>query len=186
MPTTSCRMTGTRQVSPTKPLGCCDGYSIKNGFGKNSLRANFNSSLEWKPKALQNYGRQVNRFLEHLLLLVHLTSGQPARVTEIISVRHVNTMHHRNIFIKDGLVGIVTSYHKGSTCTGSTKIIHRYLPKEVGELLVYYLLLIFPFVKQITLLPSNATAQIPDSFLWSQGGESWNSQRLSEILERES
>jgi hypothetical protein len=94
---------------------------------------------KWDPKALQKYRRQVDRFLEHLLLLVHLTLGQPTRGIEIISLRHVNTTHHRNVFIEDGLVTIVTSYHKGYTCTGSTKIIHRYLPNEVGELLVYYL-----------------------------------------------
>jgi hypothetical protein len=141
---------------------------------------------KWDLKALQKYRRQVDRFLEHLLLLVHLTSGQPARGTEIISLRHVNTTHYRNVFIEDGLVAIVTSYYKGYTCTGSTKIIYRYLPNEVSELLVYYLWLVLPFVKQITLLLSNTTAQMLDSFIWSQGSESWNSQRLSEILKRES
>lgn len=130
------------------------------------------SKVEWKPKALQEYRRQVNRFLEHLLLLVHLTSGQPARGTEIISLRHVNTIHHRNLFVEDGLVAIVTSYHGGYTCTGSTKIIHRYLPKEVGELLVYYLWLILPFAKQVAQLAPSMTKQIPDSFFWSQGGDS--------------
>jgi hypothetical protein len=127
---------------------------------------------KWDPKALQKYRRQVDRFLEHLLLLVHLTSGQPTRGTEIISLRHVNTTHHWNVFIEDGLVAIVTSYYKGYTYTGLTKIIYRYLPNEVSELLVYYLWLVLPFVKQITLLSSNTTAQIPDSFIWSQGSES--------------
>lgn len=87
-------------------------------------------------------------------MLVHLTSGQPARGTEIISLRHVNTIHHRNLFVEDGLVAIVTSYHKGYTCTGSTKIIHRYLPKEVGELLVYYLWLILLFAKHVSTVTS--------------------------------
>jgi hypothetical protein len=94
-------------------------------------------------------------------------------------------MHHRNIFIEDGLVAIVTSYHKGYTCTGSTKIIHRYLPKEVGELLVYYLWLIFPFTKQLSLLTHPRITQSTDAFLWSRGGESWNSQRLTEVMKRE-
>ena len=48
-------------------------------------------------------------------------------------------MYHRNIFVKDGLISTITIYYKGYSVTGSTKIIHRYLPKEVGELMVYYL-----------------------------------------------
>lgn len=96
---------------------------------------------------------------------MHLTLGQPARGTEIISVRHINTIHYRNLFVKDGLIAIVTSYYKGYTCIGLTKIIYRYLPKEVGELLVYYLWLILLFTKQVAQLVPGVTKQILDSFL---------------------
>jgi hypothetical protein len=47
--------------------------------------------------------------------------------------------YYRNVFIEGGIVSIVTTYHKGYSTTRNTKIIHRYLPKEVGELLIYYL-----------------------------------------------
>jgi hypothetical protein len=98
------------------------------------------------------YKRAVNEFLEVLLLLVHITGGQPARGTEIIGLMHANTTYHCNIFIEEGLVAIVTSYHKGYTCTGSTKIIHRYLPYEVSELFVFCLWLVFSFVRKAGLL----------------------------------
>jgi hypothetical protein len=95
----------------------------------------------WNQRAVRTYGDKINDFLKHLLLLVHLTSGQPARGTELLSLRHSNTMqgHHRNIFIKNGMVSTVTSWHKGYTVTGSTKTIHRYVPNQVGELIIYYL-----------------------------------------------
>jgi hypothetical protein len=64
-------------------------------------------------------------------------------------------MHHRNVFVEDGLVSTVTTYHKGYSVTGSTKIIHRYLPKEVGELMVYYLWLILPFSQALGTLALN-------------------------------
>ena len=38
------------------------------------------------------------------------------------------------------MVFFVTYYHKGYSIQDSTKIIHRYLPREVGELLVYYIM----------------------------------------------
>ena len=49
------------------------------------------------------------------------------------------------------MVFFVTYYHKGYSIQDSTKIIHRYLPREVGELLVYYLWLVVPFLNRISL-----------------------------------
>jgi hypothetical protein len=37
------------------------------------------------------------------------------------------------------MVIYVTEYHKGYSISGSVKIIYRYLPREVGELIVYYI-----------------------------------------------
>jgi hypothetical protein len=47
--------------------------------------------------------------------------------------------YYRNVFIEGGIVSIVTTYHKGYSTIRNTKIIYRYLPKEVGKLLIYYL-----------------------------------------------
>ena len=57
----------------------------------------------------------------------------------------------RNVFLENGLVVFVTYYHKGYSISGSTKTIHRYLPREIDELLVYYLWLIVPFRERIAL-----------------------------------
>jgi len=43
----------------------------------------------------------------------------------------------------------VTRYHKGIGASGKAKIIHRYLPQEVGELLFYYLWLVIPFWRKL-------------------------------------
>jgi hypothetical protein len=43
---------------------------------------------------------------------------------------------HRNLFIEDSMVVFATRYHKGYNVSGDVKIIHRYLPREVGELVV--------------------------------------------------
>lgn len=89
----------------------------------------------------------MDSFLRRLLLLVHLTAGQPARGTKLLSVRCLNTINdqHRSVFVEHGMVSIVTTYHKGYHVTGTTKIIHRYLPRKVGELLIYHLWLVRPF-----------------------------------------
>lgn len=53
-----------------------------------------------KRQEAQDYLHQVDQFLERLLLVCHLTSGHPARGTEILSLRHLNTVHggHRSVF----------------------------------------------------------------------------------------
>jgi hypothetical protein len=43
------------------------------------------------------------------------------------------------MFIEGGIVSIVTTYYKGYSTTRNIKIIYYYLPKEVSELLIYYL-----------------------------------------------
>jgi hypothetical protein len=112
------------------------------------------SQLRWKKKAVQAYFEKVDQFLERLPLLIHMTGGQPPLGTELVGLQHSNTAQgqHRGIFIEKGLISTVTSYHKGYNITGSTKIIHRYLPKEVSELLVYYLWIILPFWQQLDIL----------------------------------
>jgi hypothetical protein len=156
------------------------------------LRAEFvevrkkDSKVVWKTAAVKQYVSKINCFLERLLLVVHLTAGQPARGTEILSLRYRNTVHghHRSIFIEDGLVSTVTAYHKGYNIVGSTKIIHRYLPKEVSELVVYYLWFILPFWRKLELLAWGDKAPA-SPYLWAKGEGSWDSTRLTGVLKDE-
>jgi hypothetical protein len=140
----------------------------------------------WRRKPALAYQRSVESFLERLLLLAHLTSGQPARGTELLSIRYKNIVHgqHRNLFVDHGMVSTVTSYHKGYSVTGSTKIIHRYLPKEVGELFVYHISVILPFCHALDLLALGKKGT-PSAFLWPKGGGCWESNRLYTVLKRE-
>lgn len=136
--------------------------------------------------AAKKYIARIESFLERLLLLVHITASQPARGTEILSLRHCNTVngHHRSIFIEDGLVSTVTAYHKGYNIIGSTKIIHCYLPKEVSELVAYYLWFIPPFWRSLELLVlGTKTSRSP--FLWSKGNACWISTRLTNALKEQ-
>jgi superfamily II DNA/RNA helicase len=69
----------------------------------------------------------------------------------LVTVKHSNSANgdSRGIFIEDGLVVFVTKYHKNVGQTGKGKVIHRYVPREVGELVVLYLWFAYPFWRQI-------------------------------------
>jgi hypothetical protein len=144
------------------------------------------TQVVWRLSAVDKYLQQVDRFLHRLLLLVHITGDQPLRATELLSLRHSNTVHgrHRSIFIEHGLVSTVTAYRKGYSVSNSTKIIHRYLPKVVSELVVYYLWLVLPFRQAIDRLAHRRKGP-PSPFLWPQGEGTWDSSRFRTILQQE-
>jgi len=65
------------------------------------------------------------------------------------------------------LVAYVAEYHKGYRSSGNIKIIHRYLPREVSEMVVYYLWLV---VGSWEKLRYEITGKMESSaFLWGDG-----------------
>ncbi|KAG6019016.1 hypothetical protein E4U19_007669 [Claviceps sp. Clav32 group G5] len=88
------------------------------------------------PTLAAKYLRQVNKFRKLLLFCVHVTGGQPARGTEILSLRFKNgCVRSRNVFLLDGYVMTVKFYHKTDAQWDSPKMIPRFLPWRVGQLL---------------------------------------------------
>jgi superfamily II DNA helicase RecQ len=135
---------------------------------------------------MKDWMRQVARFRGLLLILMHITGGQPARGTEILSLRHRNTTQggHRNLFIEDGTVVFVTKYHKGYQMSGDIKIIHRYLPREVSELVVWYLWLALPFIQRMEAMMWQK--QTVSDHMWpaDADGRKWTTDRMKEELQQ--
>ena len=84
------------------------------------------------------YFQQVAWFKEKLAVAMYLTSSAPARAPELLSIQHVNTETNirRNIYIKDGMVVFMSTYHKRFYSSNNVKIIYQYLPRAVGELVI--------------------------------------------------
>ncbi|CBF82248.1 predicted protein [Aspergillus nidulans FGSC A4] len=74
--------------------------------GEPAVARAFTTQGAVSPTKLQKYFQQVARFKEKLALAMHLTGGAPVRAPELLSIQHVNTKNNwqRNIFIKDGMV----------------------------------------------------------------------------------
>lgn len=105
----------------------------------------------WLQGRVKAYSKAMKEARSQLAALVHMTGGAPPRGTELVTVKHSNTANgdSRGIFIEDGLVVFVTKYHKNIGQTGKGKVIHRYLPREVGELVVFYVWFARPFWQQV-------------------------------------
>src|SRR5450432_3275936 len=125
----------------------------------------------YRMEAVMEYQQKVEQFQEKMLLVMHMVGGQPARATELLGMRHSNTKQGglRNIIIDRKMVSFVTTYHKNYQQTGKIKIIHRYLPREVRELLVRYLWLVLPFWQAIQSVTKKADKLSP--FVWADAVE---------------
>ena len=146
---------------------------------------------------VEKYMASIARFREQLFVAKHFTGGAPERGTEALSIRHSNTWKggHRNVFIEDGLVVFVTKYHKGYALSGDVKVIHRYLPREVGELVVWYLWLVRPFERRLQAViggqykegveeVQNSESTAARLFCRDGNGREWTSGRIRQVLER--
>jgi RecQ family ATP-dependent DNA helicase len=142
--------------------------------------------ISWRMERVEEYMAAVAEFGERLWVGTQMSGGQPARATELLSLRYCNTMRggHRSIFVENGLMSFVTKYHKGYSISGSEKIIHRYLPQEVGELLFYYIWLVLPFRQRLQMVVYGEEELSP--FLWSQDPAKWTEDRCRKVLKRES
>ncbi|OLL24154.1 ATP-dependent DNA helicase tlh1, partial [Neolecta irregularis DAH-3] len=138
---------------------------------------------KWKLTGRKYYNSRVQQFLEWLLILMHITGGQPARGTEITALRHSNSItQDRNIFIIDGKVTFITLYHKSQVIFRSSKVIPRFLPDKVGQLLAIYLIYIRPFFDQINI---STGGLLKSNYIWFDGKAPWNTEMMSKILARE-
>jgi uncharacterized membrane protein YgcG len=125
----------------------------------------------------------MDAFLELLLFAMHTTGGQPARGTEITTIRFRNGfMQDRNVFVVDGQAMFVTRYHKSQSQWDRPRIVPRFLPSRVGQLLALYLVHLQPFREYLTVhvLGGGWT-----DYLWSDARGPWESDRLTRVLARE-
>ncbi|RFN42597.1 ATP-dependent dna helicase, partial [Fusarium flagelliforme] len=147
------------QITDTQPQG--QGKARRKVWIDNERR----DGKPFQARAVQSYGQTFNGFMERMFMLMYMMS-QPGRVTEITGVRHQNTINGgvRNILAHNGMMCMVTLYHKGFRLTGQAKVIHRYFPRAVGELLLWYLWLVLPFWQQVQGIVKDAVIRSP--FVW--------------------
>jgi hypothetical protein len=139
---------------------------------------------EWSRLEVQKYLRKVDRFRELLLFCVHVTGGQPARGTEITSIRFRNGFQQdRNVFAIQGHMVVVTRYHKSQSQFDKPKVIPRFLPWRVGQLLAIYLAYVQPFQQYLTVKVKGSGRS---DHIWANEYGPWGTDRLTKVINQES
>ena len=108
------------------------------------IRSSYPRDVVWDKQNVSHCYKLIHSFLEGMLLLVRITSGQPVCGSEITIPWHTDSAFNWNIYIENGLIALVIPDLKGYACI---KIIHAYLSKEVSELFVCFLWMLHPFLR---------------------------------------
>ena len=138
---------------------------------------------QWHTRRACEYLRKADNFRKLLLFCVHVTGGQPARGTEILSLRFKNGyLQDRNVFVVDGIVMTVTRYHKTQSQWDVPKVVPRFLPWRVGQLMALYLAYVQPFVERLSVAVGYGCGW--SEYIWADANGAWETRTLTTILNR--
>lgn len=129
----------------------------------------------------QAYLKFNHRFLRLLAVLIYMTAGLPPRREELMSLTWRNWDTARSLYISDGLVAIITGYHKSQWRIGNRPV-SRFLPSTIGNTLLQYLIFVTPFLRFVRHSLQIVPAQ---GYLFTDGGNApWNPDRFSDCMQR--
>ena len=113
------------------------------------------------------------------MVIIYITSGQPARGPELGSVKVSNSVYSaRNIYVINGRVCFLTMYDKARKRRGNTDYIIRCLPNQVSQIVVEYLVYVRPFAQVLDRRGS--------AYLFGDIQGPWAGEELSRELAKES
>jgi superfamily II DNA helicase RecQ len=123
----------------------------------------------WKLRNVRRYLTKEQDFLELLAFAIHSSYGSVARGTELTAIRHRNgALQDRNHYIIDGASSIIIRYYKSQQLFGTPKIIPRFPPWRVNQMLVIYL----AYARQLCeyLLVETQNRKISDHLWYDEKG----------------
>jgi superfamily II DNA or RNA helicase len=80
----------------------------------------------------------------------------------------------------------VTEYNKTEAVMEFPRVIARFFPEEVGQLLVSYIVDVLPFRLLISARIGADPSDTLCPYLWETNGQAWDTQRFTQIMSRES
>ena len=144
-------------------------------------------SDSWNALPMQTYLHLHELFLDYLVVACHILGGQPPRGCELLRLRITQTAESdRNLFLLNGQVMMVLRYHKGQAKSGMEKIIPRFVPAQVGKLVLCYLYFVRPFIVMIQRILRIVPCGM-SSLMWAKdsiGKKSWDPARLRILMQR--
>jgi hypothetical protein len=83
------------------------------------------------------------------MIVMHIIS-LPGRGSEIDSIKFINSIYStRNIYVLNGRMAFMTYYDKSRSRHMTTEYMMHYLPDELSQALVQYLVFVCPFMRNL-------------------------------------
>ncbi|KAH9203255.1 hypothetical protein DL95DRAFT_321784 [Leptodontidium sp. 2 PMI_412] len=96
------------------------------------------------------YLKQEKEFLRKAMATIHVEYGQPARGPELGSAKVSNSIYSaRNIYVINGRLCILSTFDKARKRRGNIEYIVRFLPDELSQIMVQYLVRVRPFARAL-------------------------------------
>lgn len=150
------------------------------------IRSVRGGKIEWNKDGCKKWLKRTKAFLEAMVPVIHITYGQPSRAEELggtMIKNRINAM--RSVYFSRRLVMLAGGYSKMRSATGKDKLIARFLPEEVGDLLIKYLSLVRPMEALISEEIECEGFDNYEKLLFADEERAWGGERLSDIFMRE-
>jgi superfamily II DNA helicase RecQ len=132
---------------------------------------------------VREYLRELDRVKELMLGCVHIEQGQPARGSEILTMRHRNgLLQDRNMFVIAGTMVTVIRYYKSQSQFDAPKVVPRFLPPQLGQIIALYLSYLQPFEEYLVVQVLGGSVH---DYIWGDSEGAWSTDRLTKVLKRE-
>lgn len=134
-------------------LGCHRGDMLQAVMTSPALFTRFcymqDSQVCWKKNALQAWLQDYAQFMLTLLTRCEMTSGGPARGTELTAMqyRSTPTRRQRNFMVFGQYHVLLRTYTKTSAITGQDRLIPAALDGPIGDLIIQELVFTRPFAE---------------------------------------
>jgi hypothetical protein len=136
---------------------------------------------EWIDNRAHGYLNIEKQFLRKLMVYIHVSSGQPARGPELGSTKVSNSVYSaRGWYVMNGRLCFLTMYDKARKRRGNTEYIVRFLPDEISQIMVQYLVYVRPFARVVEY---EMTKSLPNpEYLFRDARGPWAGEELTRAL----
>jgi hypothetical protein len=132
---------------------------------------------------VREYLRELDRVKELMLGCVHIEQGQPARGSEILTMRHRNgLLQDRNLYVIAATMVSVIRYYKSQSQYDALKVVPRFLPPRLGQIMALYLSYLQPFKEYLVVQVLGGGVH---DYIWGDLAGAWSTDRLTRVLKRE-
>jgi superfamily II DNA or RNA helicase len=175
---------GSFVTNPANDLGGKEGWMFdRMTAARKSKRLVGRDRTQFSMSKVREYRQSAERMKKLVLVSKHMGSGPPGRGDEIAPLRFRNgILQARNFYIVDGRLVSVTRYHKSQAMFGEPKVIPRFIPWRLAQVIVVYLVYVQPFMEE---LDQQTNGPPRSDHLWHDKNGPWTTYHLTKALREE-